>query len=452
MVVDAYVTRGEPALDKFVASLDALLSEYKKQGGGHFDYHIIDTKDEDAKRRAKEAGLVEQFFGATTGADGGLEKGFMGLAFRYGAESDAIKFLAPEGVGLEFWIDNKIRDIRAKADAHTYKIGLLTGHGELSIAEPNLVPAASGSPNLKTIIQQNFPYYVFQDVDLKGGAGAIDPSFEGLVVTQPSSDLSDAELARIDEFILHGKAAVFFVGAANVARGDTTMHATLSTHGLERLLAGYGIELGRDLVVDLDPKGAFSSLGVSTTGVANRQVPFVPLVTAEDHRLDASFPAFFRLDAVAFPLASSISVHPEKQPQAKLRELARSSPRAVRVTGPDVDMHPFKPWSPAGAAGATVLAASIEGTLHGAFDPSRASTGPARVFVVASSQFLANPIARASSSANGMVPAPEEWTQAATPYAQQELTSTILVFKNSLDWLTFEDDLAACGLLGDAGR
>ena len=55
MVVDAYVTRGEPALDKFVASLDALLSEYKKQGGGHFDYHIIDTKDEDAKRRAKEA-------------------------------------------------------------------------------------------------------------------------------------------------------------------------------------------------------------------------------------------------------------------------------------------------------------------------------------------------------------------------------------------------------------
>jgi len=460
IVVEAYVTRGLPKLDEFVRHLQKLLGQYEASGGGHFRYSVIEAKDEDSRRKAKEAGLVEQPYGEASGTEqetASLAKGYMGLVFKYGDQQDVIKFLPPDRTdGLEFWIDNKIRELRAKAENRQYHLGVLTGNGEIAVDEENLVPSNTGKFSMKGIITQNFPFYGFSPVDLRGGA-EIDPAIQGLIVTQPDSDLSDAELARIDAFILQGKPVAFFVGAANVRRGDASMRASLSTHGLERLLAGYGIELGRDVVVDVDPKASPSVTVTTTTGLGRVQIPFVPLVGEEDHRLDASFPAFFRLEQVAFPLASSLVLHREKQPEATLRELARSSPRAVRVAGDAVDLHPLEKWTPDGAEGPVVLAVAEEGTLHGAFDPGRKSTGRARLLVVASSQFLANPLARAGNPAESgpmmaFVAGDEHLLQVASPYAQQQLTSTILVFKNTLDWLSFEDDLVDCSLAVGSAR
>ena len=314
-----------------------------------------------------------------------------------------------------------------------------------------------GKFSIQGIITQNFPFYRFSEVDLHGGSAEIDPALQGLVVTQPESDLTDAELARLDAFVLQGKPVAFFVGAANLRRGDASMHAALSTHGLERLLAGYGIELGRDLVVDLDPKASASVSTQTASGLVKVQLPFVPRVFDDDHRLDSSFPIFFRMSEVALPMASSLVMHREKQPEATLRELARSSPRAVRVTGDVVDLHPLARWTPAGAEGPVVLAVAEDGTIHGAFDPARKSTGHARVLVVASSQFLTNPLARAGNAAEpasalSPVGGDAPLLQVAGPYAQQEVTATILTFKNTLDWLSFEDDFVDCSLMAVAGR
>src|SRR5271165_4736359 len=63
LVAEAYVTKGLPKLDAFVRDLRDLLQEYKNAGGGKFEYAIIEPKDEDAKKKAKDAGLIEQPFG-----------------------------------------------------------------------------------------------------------------------------------------------------------------------------------------------------------------------------------------------------------------------------------------------------------------------------------------------------------------------------------------------------
>src|SRR4051794_37023860 len=54
MQVDAYVTRGLPKLDAFVRDLRDLLQEYKDNSGGKFDYQIIEAKDEETKKTAKD--------------------------------------------------------------------------------------------------------------------------------------------------------------------------------------------------------------------------------------------------------------------------------------------------------------------------------------------------------------------------------------------------------------
>src|SRR5215472_875699 len=138
LAVDAYVTKGLPKLDAFVRDLRDLLQEYKNAGGGKFDYTIIVPKDEDARKKAKDAGLIEQPFGEASDTDekAAVTQGFMGLVFRYGEQQDVIKFLPPDHAdGLEFWISNKIREIRDKGDDIHHKVGVLTGHDELKTTD-----------------------------------------------------------------------------------------------------------------------------------------------------------------------------------------------------------------------------------------------------------------------------------------------------------------------------
>lgn len=172
LTVDAYVTKGLPKLDEFVRDLRDLLQEYKNAGAGKFDYAIIEPKDDDTKKKAKDAGLIEQPFGEASDTDekAAVAQGFMGLVFKYGEQQDVIKFLPPDRTdGLEFWITNKIREIRDKGDDLHHKIGVLTGHDELKPSDNDLVPSQMGKYSMQTIITQNFPFYTFQDVDLKGG-------------------------------------------------------------------------------------------------------------------------------------------------------------------------------------------------------------------------------------------------------------------------------------------
>ena len=117
--VEAYVTKGLPKLDAFVRDLRDLLQEYKTRGGNNFEFAVIEAKTEEEKKAAKEAGLLEQPFGEADNS--GEEKmavsqGFMGIVFKYKSEKDAIKFIPPNQTdGLEFWITNKIREIRDKS-------------------------------------------------------------------------------------------------------------------------------------------------------------------------------------------------------------------------------------------------------------------------------------------------------------------------------------------------
>jgi ABC-type uncharacterized transport system involved in gliding motility auxiliary subunit len=467
MQVDAYVTKGLPKLDAFVRDLRDLLQDYKDNSGGHFDYAIIEAKDEEAKKVAKEAGLVEQPFGEASETENAaaVTQGFMGLVMKYGSEKDAIKFLPPDRTdGLEFWITNKIREVRDRGDNLKHKIGVLTGHDEMKLTEPNLIPAGQGKPNIQQIITQNFPFYQIQEVDLKGGDADVDESIDGLIITQPNKDLTEKELRRIDQFVMKGKSLVVVAGAANVKASDATMMAVLNTHGLDKLLAGYGLELHKDVVLDFGRSFRVSML--TQGGVASARFPQMADVqddlrfTGEEQLLDTGFPAFFRIPQLTFPFPSSVGIKKEVQPEATLKILARTTPRSIVETTDSVDLKPFKQWKPKGQWQQYPIAASADGTLATAFptgdkmgiEAPAKSVKPSRVLLVASSQFLANPFARAGNGPDmggqmaQMMPGgggDEQLQQLAGPYAQQALTSTILAFKNTLDYLTGDTDLLA---------
>lgn len=470
MKVEAYVTKGLPKLDAFVRDLRDLLQQYKESSKGKFDYVIIEAKDEEQKKKAKEAGLQEIQFGEGSDTEDKAEfaKGYMGLVLNYGAERDTIKVLSPDNnTGMEFWITNKIREVRDKGDNLKHKIGVLTGHDEMKLSEPNLVPSNSGQkPNLQGIVSQYFPFYQFVDVDLKNGDAEVDESLDGLIITQPAKDLSEKELRRIDQFVMRGKSLAVIASAVNVKASDATMNGSLSTHGLEKLLDGYGIEMRKDALLEF---GRPFRVNVFTQG-GPQTMRFPPLhdvradfrFTGDEQLLDDGFAAFFRINQVPFPFPSSLVLHRDKQPDIapdKFKVLARTTPKTLRETGDSIDMKPMRQWRPKGEFSQFNLAATLEGKIKTAFptgdkmgvEAPAQSANTARVLVISSSQFFANPFARAGNGPDMgqmgmMMPGgggDEMLQQLAMPYAQQILTNTILVFKNMLDWVTGDVDLLA---------
>jgi hypothetical protein len=481
ITVKAYVTVGLAKLDAFTRDLDDLMKEYERQGGGKFKYEKIIAKTDEQKNEAKEYGLKEAAFGegSETGEDqASIAQGYMGLVFLYGDEKDNIPMLQPENVqGMEFWISNKIREIRDKADDNPRKVGILGGHDEIKLADANLVASEGGGrggPSMRSVMEQAFPFYKFEDVDLKNGEAEVDEAIDALVITQPGKDFTDKELRRIDQYVMKGnKGLVVFASAVNMKPSDAKMTATLSTHGLEKLLDGYGVDMKKDAVLDWArsvrvpvPTQAGGTLSIRAPGIIQAQAGGG--LDKEHTMLDQSFIGFFRIEELSFPFPSSLVVDKAKQPSAQIDVVARSTPAAWVETGESFDLGLKPDWKPKAPLDQRNIAISVQGKLKSAFGGGNAegveiapeAKQDSRVLVVSSAQFLANPFARAGNgqALEGqmamMMPAiggDRGLQMIAGPYAQKYLTATILAFKNTLDWLTGDSDLVATSakLLGD---
>ncbi|MDF3070980.1 MAG: hypothetical protein K0R38_6581 [Polyangiaceae bacterium] len=479
--IDAYVKTGLPQLDAFVRDLTDLLKEYEREGKGKFKFTIIEPNTDELRDQAKEAGLQEQPFGemSATGEDqAAIAQGYLGLVFKYGSEKAVIPALPLQngGDGLEFWITNKIREIRDKADDIKHRIGVVTGKDELKLTDANLVAKqgqGGGGPTLKGILEQAFPFYKVEDLDLKGGASAIDKDLAGIIITQPQKDYDEKELRRIDEFLmLGGKSLAVFASAVNLKPNDASLSASLSTHGLDKLLDGYGIHLNKDAVFD---HGAQFRVQVMTQtgqpvwlrhpGIAH--VINDPRMDEKTKLLDTGFAGFFRLDEVIFPFPSSLDLKRDKQPaDVKLEAVARSTPASNVDSSDTIDMKLRDQWKPKAKQDQRVLAAYADGKLKSAFAgspsedikaPERAAS-PSRVLVVASGLFLTNPFAYAGNGPElggqfamfGAVGGDPKLLALAQPYTKY-LTNTIIAFKNTLDWMAGDADLVASSakLLGE---
>jgi hypothetical protein len=186
---------------------------------------------------------------------------------------------------------------------------------------------------------------------------------------------------------------------------------------------------------------------------------------AEPHQqtLDNTFVGFFRLDELSFPYPCVLAIHPEKQPRAQLAVVARSAASSTVAPGPTLDLRVRSDWAPRGPTRQRPIAVTVTGELTSAFaskpiegiELTKASAPGSRVAVVAASQFLANPFARAGNPPAEALPtdplAPPggdaTLRSLATRYAQMNLTTTILAFKNLLDWAVSDASLVSCSAL-----
>ena len=119
----------------------------------------------------------------------------------------------------------------------------------MKLSDADLVPANMGKSTLQQIITQNFPFYTFVDVDLKNGDTEIDESLDGLLMHPAGARIwSRRSCVASTSSSSRASRSRSSPARSTSRRAIATMNATLATHGLEKLLGGYGIDLHKDVV------------------------------------------------------------------------------------------------------------------------------------------------------------------------------------------------------------
>jgi gliding-associated putative ABC transporter substrate-binding component GldG len=307
--IDVYLEGELPSgFVRLKKSIKEILDEFKVYAGDNLQYRFVDPAQatSSSSRNQFYASLAEKgiqpsnvidtkegqrieklvFPGAVV-AQGTREAGVLLLKGNKGVSPE--QQLNQSIEGLEYELAAAIRGLSV-GDRH--RVGLVRGHGELSGREiTDLTNSLSAQYEIG-----NVNLSIYQDLI----------GYDALIVLKPIQPFSEEEKYNLDQFIMQGGKAMFFLDALHLdmdsIKGEGTYAFPYETN-LDDMLFRYGVRINKDLVVDRF--GQRYPIVVGTVGnQPNLQWmpwPFYPLINhTSDH------PIVKNLDALSVRLVSSI--------------------------------------------------------------------------------------------------------------------------------------------------
>lgn len=266
---DPLTAAGEKARTEFMSELAAK---------GIQPTRVFENKDGQRIEKMIFPGAVVSYSGA--------EKGVMLLKGNKAGSPDEEINQSIEGI--EFELANAIYKLTNDSPK---RIGMVSGHGELAGLE-----AAAFYNAIQEI-------YTVEDVSLNAGDLS---NFDALVIAKPTSDFSEKEKYRLDQYIIQHGNVMFLLDRLEADMDSTSRENYFAFPydlGLDDLLFRYGVRINPDLVQDR-VSGRYPVVTGQTGNKPQIQLvdwPFFPLINRySDH------PVTNNLDAVMLQFASSI--------------------------------------------------------------------------------------------------------------------------------------------------
>jgi gliding-associated putative ABC transporter substrate-binding component GldG len=322
-----------------------LLQEFRASAKGQLSFEFIDpmsqetAQDKEAKKEVKR-----DIFGRTFREPTSMEKelasagvqpveirvvesdqiqtkrAYMGIVITYQEKKEVIPVIQDTRT-LEYDLTSMIRKMTRPK---TPIIAVLQGHGEPKLEEK--------LRRLQTVLSQT---YQVKPLDLSS-KDKVDDDIDALLIIGPAQPLKENEIKAIDQFLMQGKSAAFFLDSLQVDL--KTFQPTPIEHGLTPLLASYGIVLDDKLVADVQSahltvqeRRGFMIVSVPTP------YPFIPQLT----HLEGDSPITKGLTGVSFPFVTSVAATPAEGRQVAI--LAKSSPRSWLEQKP-YNIDPRRDW------------------------------------------------------------------------------------------------------------
>ncbi|MCG8554942.1 MAG: GldG family protein [Proteobacteria bacterium] len=422
--VRAYFSKDLPpphnATERYVRDL---LAEYEAASGGKVRVRQLHPETDEERQAAERDGVPRVQDPSYQGDTFSVKEGYRGVSFHYLGQNKAISAITGT-TGLEYQITQIIKELTGDK----IKIGVLGDHEAASVAK--------GLSSLRTFL----PTYDLTDVKLDKD---VDPELRALLVVQPKTAFSEAELKRLDAYVMKGGGLAILGGSMKVDMQPVPMGSRADT-GLNQLLEKWGVKLDDSFVADAQCGRArldtsFGGIGIPVA------VPYppVPIVTFDDEQ--RKHPSLFRLDQVPLPYPSRITLTDAlaNDESVKRTVLARSTENSWLLEGDSIPLRSKRPqeWRMTGKPGPHIVAVAIEGKLPSAFAAAPVSTpkakdappaGPdragqdVRVIVVGSGFFVQD----------DFLPRPAR-------DRRQQISSSVAFALNSIDWLSQDSDLIA---------
>ncbi|RDV16495.1 gliding motility-associated ABC transporter substrate-binding protein GldG [Pontibacter diazotrophicus] len=293
VVVDVYLEGDFPAgFKRLQQTVRETLDEFRIYSGGNLRFNFIDPNEiSDQEQRTEfitnlaQKGINPTNLRATEEGKQVERLVFPGAIVRYNGKETAVNLLrgnlaaSPDErlnqsvEGVEYELASAIRKVAFQGNK---VIGYITGQGELEMQQ---VTDLLGS------LQE---YYRVARGELRE-----IPTLQGLdliIVAKPTSQFTEADKYKIDQFIMNGGKAVFFVDALNAnmdSVGAGGMFAVPYNLSLDDLMFRYGVRLNPTLVMDLNSG-------------------FIPMVTG----YAGDRPQTEMINWRFFPLLNNFSEHP----------------------------------------------------------------------------------------------------------------------------------------------
>ncbi|HOO71909.1 MAG TPA: Gldg family protein [Spirochaetota bacterium] len=280
---------------------------------GKMHLNVIDTsKDENKKDLAGIYGLKKLKWGGGATASGKAMKageGYLGIVMEIPGKFSVIELNVMPTLFGNYVIsgidglEDRINDAIGTLVSTNPRVGYVTGHREPGIRDEQ---TREGAGLLNKILSD---VYTVRELDLS--KDDIPGDIGTLIINGPKSGFSDYELYKIDQFLMKGRAAIFFIDSfeeVNMGRqqnfyGQQEPVVLPVNTNLEKLLSHYGITVNRDIV--LDKNSAKVNMGNMI-----RDYPLVPIIT--DKGLDDGSVITKYLKGAVFIKTSSVVTDSEK--------------------------------------------------------------------------------------------------------------------------------------------
>ncbi len=303
-------------------------------------------------------------------SDGTVSAGALGLVLEYGDKFSLVPLQAQNMIfqyvilGLDELEENFTSAVEALV-SKTSKVAYITGHGELDIND-----AQKGAANFSELCDD---IYSFEEVNL--AEKNIPFGVQSAIINGPKTAFTEAELYKLDQFLMKGGNLIFFVDSYNEIMPEQQSYYQQMPpryeqidNGLEKLFEKWGIVLEDGYVCDKD------CYTQNHPQYGKLNFYFIPIV--DKNCLNQKNPLTKNLGMLLMYQASSLDISQAKENKTFTTIPLVSSSKDSWLLQENINLSPLTIYPPAEKEqfGSKTLSVLLEGKFESAFDSNPSVT------------------------------------------------------------------------------
>ncbi|MCM1321051.1 MAG: Gldg family protein [Bacteroides sp.] len=364
---------GIGGFDRLENAVTEAYAQANKQNRGRISFDRVEPRREEIQSLVSRYGIQRISWQDKTMPDGTGE-GVLGLVLEYGDNFRAVPLKLMRGFfgdyaisGLDDLSDSITQALQSLV-SKTFAIGYITGHGEL---DPDNVQ--NGAGRFSQILSDR---YECRPLNL--AEADIPTDIASIIINGPRQRYSDAELYKIDQFLMRGGNILVFADSFEEVRPEgqaayyqMPQYIPIDT-GLDALLEKYGVTVGKNYVLD---KNCYEAM---QQGYGKLPLYYAPLLQKDG--LNKKHPVSKNLGYVLMVNPSSVDIAETQDADASAKNtvvLAKSSSESWLMTD-HINLNPMMMSPPAqDSMKQHNLAVIAEGKFTSAFDapPAELTSG-----------------------------------------------------------------------------